>query len=76
MHLIKLHINNLFGHFNHKITFKDENITIITAPNGYGKTVCLKVIDAIFNKRFTYLSNLDFSSIELYSNSSILFIKK
>ncbi|MEZ2775139.1 AAA family ATPase [Acinetobacter pseudolwoffii] len=76
MHLIKLHINNLFGHFNHKITFNDENITIITAPNGYGKTVCLKVIDAIFNKRFTYLSNLDFSSIELYSNSSILFIKK
>ena len=46
-----------------KITFNDENITIITAPNGYGKTVCLKVIDAIFNKRFTYLSNLDFSSI-------------
>lgn len=76
MHLIKLHINNLFGHFNHKINFKDEKITIITAPNGYGKTVCLKIIDAIFNKRFTYLSNLDFSSIELYTSDNILFIRK
>lgn len=76
MHLNKLYINNLFGHFNHKINFNDENITIITAPNGYGKTVCLKIIDAIFNKRFTYLSNLDFSSIELYSNDGILFVKK
>lgn len=76
MHLIKLHINNLFGHFNHKINFNDEKITIITAPNGYGKTVCLKIIDAIFNKRFTYLSNLDFSSIELYTSENILFIKK
>ncbi|EPK7990713.1 AAA family ATPase, partial [Acinetobacter baumannii] len=54
----------------------EENITIITAPNGYGKTVCLKIIDAIFNKRFTYISNLDFSSIELYSTDCILFIKK
>ena len=76
MHLTKLYINDLFGHFNHKINFNDENITIITAPNGYGKTVCLKIIDAIFNKRFTYLSNLDFSSIELYSSDCILFIKK
>ena len=29
MHLIKLHINNLFGHFNHKITFnKNEYFPI------------------------------------------------
>lgn len=76
MNLTKIYINDLFGHFNHKIPFNDENITIITAPNGYGKTVCLKIIDAIFNKRFTYLSNLDFSSIELYSSECILFIKK
>ncbi|EPH1274862.1 AAA family ATPase, partial [Acinetobacter baumannii] len=58
MNLTKLYIHNLFGHFNHKINFNEENITIITAPNGYGKTVCLKIIDAIFNKRFTYISNL------------------
>lgn len=76
MKILKLHINNLFGHFNHKISFKEQNITIITAPNGYGKTVCLKIVDAIFNKRFVYLSNLDFSSIELHTNNGILIIKK
>lgn len=76
MKLLKLHINNLFGHFNHKIAFNEQNITIITAPNGYGKTVCLKVVDAIFNKRFIYLSNLDFSSIELHTSNGILIVKK
>lgn len=76
MELKKLSITNLFGHFNHVIPFKEENITIITAPNGYGKTVALKVIDAIFNKRFGFIANLQFDSIELIMDSDILKISK
>lgn len=76
MILKKLNINGLFGHFNHEITFKDENITIITAPNGYGKTVCLKVIDAIFNKKLSYLCELQFKNITLATSKGTLIIKK
>ena len=56
MKLKKLVVNNLFGHFNHTIPFQEEHITIITAPNGYGKTIVLKidrsktVVDADFIK--------------------------
>lgn len=76
MEIKKLSIVNLFGHFNHVIPFKEEKITIITAPNGYGKTVALKVIDAIFNKKFGFLSNLQFETIELVMDSDILTISK
>ncbi|MCK8136800.1 MULTISPECIES: AAA family ATPase [Gammaproteobacteria] len=76
MKLKKLIINGLFGHFNHVIKFKDENITIVTAPNGYGKTICLKVIDSIFNRKLSFLCDLQFRSIELYTSNGTLEITK
>ncbi|MBL1377411.1 AAA family ATPase [Zobellella iuensis] len=76
MKLKKLLINGLFGHFNHVIKFKDENITIVTAPNGYGKTICLKVIDSIFNRKLSFLCDLQFSSIELFTSNGTLEIIK
>lgn len=76
MKLKKLIINGLFGHFNHVVKFKDGNITIITAPNGYGKTVCLKVIDAIFNRKLFFLCDLQFTSIELHTSEGTLIVKK
>lgn len=76
MKLKKLIINGLFGHFNHVIKFKDENITIVTAPNGYGKTICLKVIDSIFNRKLSFLCDLQFRTIELYTSNGTLEITK
>lgn len=76
MILLQLNINGLFGHFNHTVDFKDGQITIITAPNGYGKTVCLKVIDAIFNRRLSYLCDLQFDSISLRTSHGDLTIQK
>ena len=76
MKLEKLVVNNLFGHFNHTIPFKEDHITIITAPNGYGKTIVLKIIDGIFNKNFGFLSQLDFSSIELVTDKGTIELKK
>jgi len=76
VNLKKLVIQDLFGHFKHVIKFKDENITILTAPNGYGKTICLKVIDSIFNRKFHFLSELQFSQIELETSEGTLFLNK
>lgn len=49
MRLKSFQIEGLFGLFNHAIEFNlDERITIIHAPNGYGKTVILKMIEGFF----------------------------
>lgn len=76
MKLLHLKITGLFGHFNHSVPFKSEGITIVTAPNGYGKTVCLRVIDAIFNRKLSYLCELQFKEIYLETSEGTLKINK
>ncbi|SFV57383.1 putative excinuclease ATPase subunit [hydrothermal vent metagenome] len=61
--LLHIEIGNLFDIFNHAIDLKKERITILTAPNGYGKTITLKTINSLFNKNFSFFVNLSFSEI-------------
>lgn len=53
--LTSFEIRGLFKRFNHFIEFEGNNdLTIITAPNGYGKTAVLRAIDAFFNRKFSF----------------------
>lgn len=62
-------IENLFGSFTHKISLsKDSNITMILGRNGLGKTVVLKIIQAIFNGDLFQLENIEFSRIVIEFN--------
>ena len=63
MKLLKIELFKLYDMFNHKIDLKKERITILTAPNGYGKTITLKIIHSLFNKNFTFFIKLFFSKI-------------
>ena len=59
-------VRGLFGRFNHRVQFEDnERIAIITAPNGYGKTVLLKAINALFKEDFNSLLKIPFNSIRV-----------
>lgn len=75
MILKKLKVENLFGIFDYEININDD-ITIITAPNGYGKTFCLKIIHSVFSYNYSFLYNLDFFKIEMESENKTLIIKK
>lgn len=64
MKLLNIKIEGLFNIFNHDIALnQEERITIITAPNGYGKTIALKTIYSLFNKKFTFFNKLIFDKI-------------
>ena len=60
-----IHITKLFGIFDYSIHLKEEGITILTGPNGYGKTTILKIIHAISKKDILYFFNLSFAQIQL-----------
>jgi len=51
--LKKIKIEGLFNKFNYEIEFK-EGITILTGPNGYGKTTILKIIYAFAVKNMAF----------------------
>lgn len=63
MKLLHIEIKKLFNIFNHSVELKKERITILTAPNGYGKTMLLKTINSLFNKKFSFFANLSFCEI-------------
>ncbi len=66
MKIKKATVTDLFDTFNHEIDFKcEEGITLILGQNGLGKTMVLKIIQAVFQADFMFLENVQFSSIRL-----------
>lgn len=78
--MYKLKCVNLFGRFNYNITFNND-VTIITGPNGYGKSTILRMIDAINRgiNGINFFINLRFDEFEfmkIETNEKIRIIKK
>jgi len=75
----EIQIKKLFGRFDYSILLKKEGLTIITGPNGYGKSTILKIINAL-TKGFSglfFFFELDFVSISIsFNDKSKIEIKK
>lgn len=64
MRISTIKVDGLFGRFNYTIDLNaDERITIIHGPNGYGKTVLLRLIDSVFAQRFWHVRREPFDSL-------------
>jgi predicted ATP-binding protein involved in virulence len=56
-------IEKLFGQFDYTIPFNDEGITILTGPNGYGKTTILNMVYSIAKLTLNYFDTAKFDNI-------------
>jgi predicted ATP-binding protein involved in virulence len=66
MRIKQISVKKLFGVFNHVIPLNQEDrITIIHGPNGYGKTVLLRMIDGFFNEDYAILHDTPFYELRL-----------
>lgn len=66
MRLKRVAVKGLFGLFNHDIRFSDgENVAIIYGPNGFGKTVMLRMIAALVSGESTIFHQIPFSEFWL-----------
>lgn len=60
----RLTIAQLYQTYDYDITFPSgQSVTIITGPNGYGKTTILNIIDHLLARNFWYFYFLNFSKI-------------
>ena len=66
--LSRIVFQKLFGIFDYQIEFKEGGVTIITGPNGFGKSTILKSIDAFYSFDVMFFSRLDYEKIEFFSN--------
>ncbi len=76
MRIKQISVDGLFGFFDHVIPLKrDERITVIHGPNGFGKTAILRILNGFFNSQYSKFKNIPFKNfkIELDNNEIIDF---
>ena len=67
MEVKNIKIRKLFGLFDYNIELNQSgSLTVLTGPNGYGKTTILNIIYSLFNQRFFYFQKLNFELISFY----------
>ena len=76
----RLEIEGLFGRFNYAIDLKIEKggVKILTAPNGYGKSTILNIIDSFARGKYSYFSQERFDKINfiLSEGVSVSFVRE
>ena len=76
---MKIQFKKLFGRFDYSIELKEDGQTIITGPNGFGKSTILDCIYQLYKKEngILFFLNLDFEEVFfLISNEKQLKITK
>ena len=78
MRIVEISVANLFGIFNHTIPLRlEDRITIIHGPNGFGKTILLKMLDGLFNGQYSELRAVPFREFRIkFDDGSVLRVEK
>ena len=63
--MIEIDILGLFGRFNYSFCMEKNNLTILTGPNGYGKSTILRCIQAIGNSELLFFFETIYDKIEI-----------
>ena len=72
-----LKIKGLFNRFNYDIKLKSGGITIITGPNGYGKSTILRIINSVSNEPLEKIIEFPFKQIEInFTDAESFLIEK
>lgn len=72
-----IQIRKLFGRFNYNISMNSTGVTIITGPNGFGKSTLLRTINALSSGDIGFFMKLDFFElIVLFDNGKSLATQK
>ena len=78
MKISQIGVYGLFDRFDHEIEFSlDEPITIMLGPNGFGKTMILRILNTLFNSSLRRLERLPFQQLKiLFDDSSALSVNR
>lgn len=71
----QISVKDLFGIFHHVIPLNmDERITIIHGPNGFGKTIILRLLNDLFSHRNSTLRAIPFSEFRVEFENGMRFL--
>lgn len=70
----QISIRGLYHHFNYDIPLSEDGITILTGPNGFGKSTIIHCIEAISNSDLEFFFGLEFSRLEIQMDEDNPFV--
>lgn len=68
--MVAIIIKGLFGRFEYDIKLAEERITILTGPNGYGKSTIIRSIKALRDSDIDFFAELEFDSLEIVKENA------
>ena len=76
MRIVEIAVTNLFGVFNHRIPLsREDRITIIHGPNGFGKTILLRMLNGLFSRRYSEVLKVPFDKFQItFENGDIVWV--
>lgn len=66
-------VEGLFGKFNYKIDFAESGVTLITGPNGFGKSTIIKCIKALAESDARFFWSIRFDMLEIEGTDGATF---
>lgn len=74
----RIKITELYGLYSYDLIIpQNQNLTILTGPNGYGKTTILHIIEHLLKCEFWFFYFLDFKKITiLFDSNKVISISK
>ncbi|MDW8234316.1 MAG: AAA family ATPase [Roseiflexaceae bacterium] len=78
LRVTRIRVVNLFGRYTHDVQLRtDDRVTIIHGPNGVGKTVLLRLTEALLSGKMFTLVKTPFQTFEVtLSDGSVLGIER
>lgn len=76
MRIVEIAVTNLFGVFNHTIPLSlEDRVTIIHGPNGFGKTILLRMLNGLFSRRYSEVLKVPFDKFQItFENGDIVWV--
>ncbi len=59
----EIQITKLFDVFDHQIPLNESGLTLMLGENGFGKTILLKMVKALFQKDFEFIEQVIFNQL-------------
>ncbi|MEZ8970032.1 AAA family ATPase [Vibrio cyclitrophicus] len=76
MEITSITVTKLFGKFDHRIDFNNDEITIVIGENGLGKTAILEFVYNLFNAKYDEIKKISFELIQIeFNNGKTLYFK-